>query len=123
MERKIGEIFEYNGEWYQCLESQDGNCKHCDMNLGGKCPIPIKECTESGRSDNSYVIFKKLEQVGESYMLKDKKFQKYKVFKTPYIYHKIDCSWQSFADPYYISLEIKQRRYGRKENSTIPRGV
>lgn len=29
------------------------------MNFEGKCPIPIKECTESGRSDKSYVIFKK----------------------------------------------------------------
>ena len=65
MERKIGEIFEYNGEWYQCVESQDGSCKYCDMNFEGKCPIPIKECTESGRSDKSYVIFKKLEKVGE----------------------------------------------------------
>ena len=67
MERKIGEIFEYNGEWYQCVESQDGSCKHCDMNFEGKCPIPIKECTESGRSDKSYVIFKKLEKVGEPF--------------------------------------------------------
>lgn len=23
MERKIGEIFEYNGEWYQCLAAID----------------------------------------------------------------------------------------------------
>ena len=64
MERKIGEIFEYNDEWYQCVKSPDGSCKHCDMNFEGKCPIPIKECTESGRSDKSYVIFKKLEKVG-----------------------------------------------------------
>lgn len=62
MERKIGEIKQVNGEWYQCVESQDGSCKHCDMNFEGKCPIPIKECTESGRSDKSYVIFKKLEK-------------------------------------------------------------
>lgn len=26
MERKIGEIFEYNGEWYQCGE---GRCRDC----------------------------------------------------------------------------------------------
>lgn len=25
MERKIGEIFEYNGEWYQCVEGN--SCK------------------------------------------------------------------------------------------------
>ena len=66
MERKIGEVFKFGGEWYQCVESQDGSCKHCDMNFEGKCPIPIKECTESGRSDKSYVIFKKLEKVGYS---------------------------------------------------------
>ena len=65
MEWKIGEIKQVKGEWYQCVESQDGSCKHCDMNFEGKCPIPIKECTESGRSDKSYVIFKKLEKAGE----------------------------------------------------------
>ena len=81
MERKIGEIFEYNGEWYQCVESQDGSCKHCDMNFEGKCPIPIKECTESGRSDKSYVIFKKLEKVGEPKMINGRMVQKVKQFK------------------------------------------
>ena len=114
-ERKIGEVFEYNGEWYQCVKSPDGSCKHCDMNCGGKCPIPTKECMAILRSDLSYVIFKKLEKVGEPYMLEDKKFQKYKVFKTPYIYHKIDCSWQSFSDPYYVSLEIKQNKEDMEE--------
>ena len=49
-------------------------------------------------------------------MLEDKKFQKYRVFKTPYIYHKIDCSWQSFSDPYYISLEIKEDMEEKKLN-------
>lgn len=76
MERKIGEIFEYNGEYYQCLKSSDGSCKHCDMNFGGKCPIPIKECVASARSDLSYVIFKKLEKVGEPITVKGRTFQK-----------------------------------------------
>ena len=116
MERKIGEIFEYNGEWYQCVKSPDGSCKHCDMDFE-KCPIPVNECTESGRSDKSYVIFKKLEKVGEPYMLEDKKFQMYRVFRTPYIYHKIDCSGQSFVFPYYdcVSLEIKQTKEDMEE--------
>lgn len=30
MERKIGEIFEYNGEWYQCVK---GDCTKCDFLL------------------------------------------------------------------------------------------
>ena len=76
MERKIGEIFEYKGEWYQCLKSPDGSCKHCDMNFGGKCPIPIKECVASSRSDLSYVIFKKLEKVGKPITVKGGTFQK-----------------------------------------------
>ena len=29
MERKIGEIFEYNGEWYQCVE-QPGDYEPSD---------------------------------------------------------------------------------------------
>lgn len=80
MERKKGEIFEHNGEWYQCVKSQDGSCKHCDMNFEGKCLIPIKECTESGRNDKSYVIFKKLEKVGEPYVAYGKVRQKYKLY-------------------------------------------
>ena len=56
MEYKIGQIFEMGGIWYQCVESQDGSCKHCDMNFEGKCPIPINECTESGRSDKAHTF-------------------------------------------------------------------
>lgn len=28
------------------------------------------------------------------------------VFKTPYIYNKIDCSWQSFADRFREMMRI-----------------
>ena len=118
MERKIGEIFEYNGEWYQCVEDSLDNCINCCFYNGGhkKCSDKMGECFKGRRSDNNGVYFKKLEKVGEPYMLENKKFQKYKVFKTPYIYHKIDCSWQSFADPYYISLEIKEDMEEKKLN-------
>lgn len=57
MERKIGEIFEYNGEWYQCVKS-DGTCNGC---VGKFQPYSFcngfKECIGK--------IFKKLEKVGE----------------------------------------------------------
>ena len=107
MERKIGEIFEFGDEWYQCVE---GRCKDCHFSEKRYLckQFIVKNFCLSG------IIFKKLEKVGEPYMLEDKKFQKYKVFKTPYIYHKIDCSWQSFADPYYISLEIKENMEEKK---------
>ena len=118
MERKIGEIFEYNGEWYQCVEDSLNRCVNCCFFNGGykECSDELGECSKGCRGDETSVIFKKLEKVGEPYMLEDKKFQKYKVFKTPYIYHKIDCSWQSFADPYYISLEIKKDMEEKKLN-------
>ena len=107
MERKKGEIFEHNGEWYQCVEG--AGCYQCAFNRDeNTCTADDPHCT--CRSDNKDVVFKKLEKVGEPYMLEDKKFQKYRVFHTPYIYNKIDYSWQSFADPYYISLEIKQNK-------------
>ena len=118
MERKIGEIFEYNGEWYQCIE--DKSCGQCDLSnfclynrdLGDN----VGDCSKNNRSDGESICFKKLEKVGEPYMLEDKKFQKYKVFKSTYIYHKIDCSWQSFSDPYYVSLEIKEDMEEKKLN-------
>ena len=105
MERKIGEIFEDRGCWYQCIRNI--TCINCGFNNKG-C-LADKHITGdcSGRLDGASVVFKKLEKVGDPYMLEDKKFQKYRVFHTPYIYNKIDYSWQSFADPYYISLEIK----------------
>ena len=112
MERKIGEIFEFGGEWLQCVEQPKKYdktvCAICDFQGNGNCELD--RCSETYRSDKKSVIFKKLEKVGEPYMLEDKKFQKYRVFHTPYIYNKIDYSWQSFADPYYISLEIKQTK-------------
>ena len=120
MGRKIGEIFEYNGEWYQCVEGNDcANCvfiDYCKSHSKKERDSTIGLCVSFDRNDGMHVIFKKLEKVGEPYMLKDKKFQKYRVFHTPYIYNKIDYSWQSFADPYYISLEIEQNKEeGMKE--------
>ena len=121
MERKIGEIFEYNGGWYQCVKSQDGSCKHCDMNFEGKCPIPIKECTESGRSDKSYVIFKKLEKVGEPYKYFIQGMgiimvQEYILANANYIWEYnqdvvvMDCQNEK------VAIEIKQNKEDMEEN-------
>lgn len=109
MERKIGEISEFGGEWYQCMK---GNiCNDCAFYRSSCGSLTGKgNCRYDFRGDATNVIFKKLEKVGEPYTLENKKFQKYRVFHTPYIYNKIDCSWQSFADPYYIGLEVKQNK-------------
>ena len=65
MERKIGEIFEYNGEWYQCVKSV--SCGECAF-LNSICidNSSIK-CSADYRNDNCSVVFKKLEKVGEPY--------------------------------------------------------
>ena len=78
MERKIGEIFEYNGEWYQCVIGYSCNdCAFNNDNCEERERITLKNkltkeevtglCTSELRSDGKSVIFKKLEKVGEPY--------------------------------------------------------
>ena len=67
MERKIGEIFEYKGEWYQCVEEK--YCKGCVFR-DAKCDDVRKilgSCSVRKRSDKKSVTFKKLEKVGAPY--------------------------------------------------------
>ena len=63
MERKIGEIFEYKGEWYQCVVATQG-CRECSFRTQDYC-TRYSECLSIVRSDKTSVIFKKLEKVGE----------------------------------------------------------
>ena len=70
MERKIGEIFEYNGEWYQCV---DGNCAYCSLQDEACGQRIINDVCKLNH------IFKKLEKVGEPYEALGKLFQPYKL--------------------------------------------
>lgn len=79
MERKVGEIFEYNGEWYQCIHvPQKHSCKLCD--LRGLCcdnnGVKIVTCVWRHREDNTSVIFKKLEKDGVPFVYEDKVLQR-----------------------------------------------
>ena len=83
MERKIGEIFEYNGEWYQCIGNPYNECTDCDFcfETGKACVRQIVgQCSMSNRSDGLSVVFKKLEKVGEPYVAYGKVRQKYKLY-------------------------------------------
>ena len=71
MERKVGEIFEYNGEWYQCVEGT--GCYKCAFYDKNICIANNPHCT--CRSDKKNVIFKKLEKVGEPEIINGKKEQ------------------------------------------------
>lgn len=71
MERKIGEIFEYNNEWYQCIDelSCGVHCNGCDFRGIGNCALD--RCSGTYRSDKKSVIFKKLKKIGEPYLAHD----------------------------------------------------
>ena len=74
MEKKIGEIFEYNGEWYQVVECSKDNypCIGCCGCKGvGGARIFGGECNGNARQDRRFVIFKKLEKVGDPYLAHD----------------------------------------------------
>lgn len=78
MERKIGEIFEYNGEWYQCVKN-DNTCTGCALfdkpcNDNG---VMFGECYYVERSDRTSVIFKKLKKAGEPIIVIGRTFQKF----------------------------------------------
>lgn len=82
MERKIGEIFEYNGEWYQCVEQpKQYDCatvfELCAFSAVGNCELD--KCSGTYRSDSKSVIFKKLEKVGDPIRIENKSYQKIKV--------------------------------------------
>ena len=84
MERKVGEIFEYNGEWYQCIHTKSFGCENCDFatksNIHCSDVFDIRgECLSCYRKDGKSVIFKKLEKVGEPIRIENKSYQKIKV--------------------------------------------
>ena len=111
MERKIGEIFEYNGEWYQCVE--DTNCRECDFSSNNvTCDIHgAFKCTCKGRSDETSVVFKKLEKVGELNMIGNKLIQRYKIYPTTHCINVYGWYYQnSDVKSWTIDIEIKQNK-------------
>ncbi len=121
MERKIGEIFEYDGEWYQCLKEKTCTCFGCDFR-GYKCDdISLQKvkgsCQSECRKDNKSVIFKKLEKVGEPFKSSDfddriVMLQSYKMLTIPYI-SGVVC--YIHYDTNIIDIEIKQTKEDMEE--------
>ena len=121
MERKIGEIFKYRGEWYQCIGAQKnatGNlCKRCDMRCSFISMFKAPECCADFRSDGRYAIFKKLEKVGDPYLLYGHIVQRYAGVTTPVVLPK-----QTFA--YYnainntVDIEVKQQNKNKEDMET-----
>lgn len=123
MERKIGEIFNYNGEWYQCLELK--GCTGCTFyNLAcADIRNVIGKCVSGSRSDTTSVLFKKLEKVGEPFaytFTTDKIYnvlmQQYKVYYDEIIPFVIDHFFINNLQTNTIAIEIKQNEEDNKED-------
>lgn len=116
MERQVGEIFEYNGEWYQCVEGT--GCYKCAFYDKNICIANNPHCT--CRSDKKNVIFKKLEKVGEPYEYFIRGMgiiivQEYILANASYIYddnrHVVMMDCQNGR----IAIEIKQNKEDMEE--------
>ena len=113
MERKIGEIFEYNGEWYQCLEEKTCTCFECDFHDYNCDDINLKKvkgsCQSEYRKDNKSVIFKKLEKVGDPFFVN---IQGNNVLKQRYKLYEPKVTLENYwyrIDGNFISIEVKQK--------------
>ena len=89
MERKIGEIFEYNGEWHQCIRNI--TCINCGFNNKGCLADRHITGDCSGRLDGASVIFKKLEKVGDPYLAHDHSRNKDVVVQDYKLYNQHAC--------------------------------
>lgn len=112
MERKIGEIFEYNGEWYQCGEGRCRDCYFSEERYLCKQFITKGFCT-------SGIIYKKLEKVGEPYTHYCPSgriiyFQIYKLFYKLYS-HNTEYIMCDFNEDGIVSIEIKQNKEDMEE--------
>lgn len=117
MERKVGEIFEHNGEWYQCVEGT--GCYRCAFNDKNICIADNPHCT--CRSDKKNVIFKKLEKVGEPFMCNyygDSRLimmQEYKAYNTYTIYTNNVPMYVTDKIHGRVAIELKQSKKDMEE--------
>ena len=123
MERKIGEVFEYEDEWYQCVrDTADDDCRNCDFDK--KCKPQISGgCSSRSRVDGQSVAFKKLEKVGEPMWFSENScFQRY-ALPIPVLVYKGDKNVFSSAPSeifLYVEIEQKQTNMEKKELNLKP---
>lgn len=127
MERKIGEIFEYNGEWYKCIEQPKDYigdvCKICSFSGIGNCELD--RCVETYRSDKKSVIFKKLEKVGEPFVYEGKVLQRLRSIDG---YSCVHCLFKEQAcnfdscdkDSFLVETELKLENMEEKKLNLKP---
>lgn len=113
MERKIGEIFELGGEWYQCII---GHCNQCSFDEAGTCKF-IGNPYCAYRNDKKLACFKKLEKVGEPYEFQKRIIQAYKLYTTPFISVNMDFVFIYLNGSSTINIIIKQNKEDMENNN------
>ena len=118
MERKIGEIFEFGGEWYQCV---GGTCRNCSFYYDTACKnittigsTNFGNCHCSLRTDHKSVIFKKLEKVGEPFISVGKLYQHYKVFEIDNVCGDVFWCVHNYKAK-TLTIELKQNKEDMEE--------
>lgn len=130
MERKVGEIFEYNGEWYQCIHTKSFGCENCDLatksNIHCSDVFEIRgECLSCYRKDGKSVIFKKLEKVGEPFVYEGKVLQRLRSIDG---YSYVHCLFKEQAcnfdscdkDSFLVETELKLENMEEKKLNLKP---
>ena len=114
MKRKVGEIFEYNGEWYQCVKDDMYDyCKGCASFENLRCT------TLYGNRDCWLkATCKKLEKVGEPFVSGGKLYQHYKVFDIDNIdFNKCTNMNVHNYNKKTLTVEIKQTKEDMEEKN------
>ena len=121
MEWRIGEIFEYNGGWYQAVEQTEKSCKACYFYSDEGCFVStgLGWCRHYSRNDNKSVIFKKLEKIEKS-PCKSCYFGMVQLYKLPYwnngMVEPVGCH---FTGDGCVLIEIKQTKEDMEDLNKI----
>ena len=111
MERKLGEIQQINGKWYQLVKADKNNsCNGCSFFLSDNGKDCIIRCRNYG------LIYKKLKIDGVPYSRDGKTYQTYIVPYIPYFYNGEYYVCQAFDSRYFIAEINKEDMKENEEN-------
>ena len=92
-EKGVGVVFQYNNEWYQCVEGWYCNGCAFDTIKCDEIDDIVGYCSSDLRNDGKPVVFKKLEKIDKPYRIliqgEWKCFQRYHTYMKPIIYGNI----------------------------------
>ncbi len=121
MERKIGEIFDYEGDWYQCVK--DDMYDYCR----GCASFKNLDCTSFYGNRDCWLkaTCKKLEEVGEPYMLYGHAVQRYAGVKFPVALTEkrfINCNEINNTIDIEVKQENKEDMEANEKTILVPDG-